>query len=71
MLDLFIRIYKSPGFKLTLRLFASLASAVFVVTGFVFLQGKRQAPSIKPAEEEEDDDNQDPPNPKVHFLYKN
>lgn len=70
MLDLIIKIYKNPGFKLMLRVLASIASAVFVVTGFIFLQGKRQPSELKDAAEE-DDDEQDPPSGKVHFLYKN
>ena len=72
-----LRFFNSKGFRLFLRVLASVASAIVVISGFLFWQNQqrsrqqqnaRSAGSPPKGEEETEDPEQ--PNPKVRFLHR-
>ncbi|MDX2469575.1 MAG: hypothetical protein QNL04_03245 [SAR324 cluster bacterium] len=80
MLQILINFFRSKAVKKAFKLFASLASVIFVVSGYVFFQknrnddegaelGESDAPTIEINSEPVGDDDQ--PSGKVHFLFRN
>ncbi|OGG99245.1 MAG: hypothetical protein A2600_08540 [Candidatus Lambdaproteobacteria bacterium RIFOXYD1_FULL_56_27] len=68
--------FNSKGFRLFLRVLASVASAIVVVSGFLFWQNQRSRqqqatrPLEAPPKGEEEPEDQEQPNPKVRFLHR-
>ena len=80
MLQFFINIFKSTAIKKAFKLFASLASVIFVVSGYVFFQKSRneeeleedsESPIVEIDAEPESGDEKEKKGGKVHFLFGN
>ena len=79
MLQILINFFRSQAVKKAFKAFASLASVIFVVSGYVFFQKNRgdddselgddDAPTIEINSEPSDEDSE--PSGKVHHLFGN
>jgi len=67
MWDFFVRLFNSKALRLLIRLVASVASAVVVISGFIFWQSQQKSKSNDPEEEDDDDL---PRRDNVHHLHR-
>ena len=72
MLQFLLKLFRSPLFKLVIKIIASLASAILVVSGVILFRTKKGELEENGNGGEVLNGNEDPKNKKasVHFLHK-